>query len=93
MSFEYSLPNKLFDYIHANTAVLASPLVEVKAIVDTYSVGELLKARSPQSVAKQIDAMFEKINSYEFAKAKNDLNWQKEEEVLKTIFSPFLSKA
>lgn len=93
LSFEYSLPNKLFDYIHANTAVLASPLVEVKAIVDTYSVGELLKARNPQSVAKQIDAMFEKINSYEFAKAKNDLNWQKEEEVLKTIFSPFLSKA
>ena len=53
----------------------------------------MLKARNPQSVAKQIDAMFEKINSYEFAKAKNDLNWQKEEEVLKTIFSPFLSKA
>jgi len=93
LSFEYSLPNKLFDYIHAETPVLASPLIEVKRIVENYPVGDLLKDRVPKNVAKQINEMFEKINSYEFVKAKSDLNWENEEKVLKRVFSPFLNKA
>ena len=93
LSFEYSLPNKLFDYIHAQTPVLASPLVEVKHIIERYGIGDLLKDRTPEHVAKQIEEMFEKINTYDFASAKNDLNWQKEEEVLKVVFSSFLDKA
>ncbi|MDA9897955.1 glycosyltransferase [Flavobacteriales bacterium] len=93
LSFEYSLPNKLFDYIHAGTAVLASPLVEVKRIIENNTVGDLLSSREPEMVAKQIVEMHEKINSFEFTKAKKELNWQKEEQVLKGIFMPFLDKA
>jgi len=92
LSFEYSLPNKLFDYIHANTAVLASPLVEVKAVVENYKVGELLNLRTPQNIAKQIEEMAEKLHTYDFVKAKNELSWQLEEEVLKSVFSPFMQK-
>lgn len=92
LSFEYSLPNKLFDYIHANTAVLASPLVEVKAVVENYQVGELLNLRTPQNIAKQIEEIAEKLQSYDFTKAKNELNWQLEEEILKSVFFPFIQK-
>ena len=93
LSFEYSLPNKLFDYIHAETAVLASPLVEVKRIVDAFKVGELLESRAPQQVAMQIQQMTEKIDTYHFEKAKKELNWEKEQQMLKVVFSPFLGKA
>jgi len=93
LSFEYSLPNKLFDYIHAGTAVMASPLVEVKRIIENNTVGDLLSSREPEMVAKQIVEMHEKINSFEFTKARKELNWQKEEQVLKGIFMPFLDKA
>ena len=93
LSFEYSLPNKLFDYIHADTPVLASSLVEVKSIMNHYQIGELIRERTPQSIAKQIEEMFQKISSYDFTKAKKELNWQNESQILEGVFSPFLDKA
>lgn len=92
LSFEYSLPNKLFDYIHASTPVLASPLVEVKALVENYPVGELLKERTPQSIAEQITSIVSNSDAYDFEKAQHELNWQIEEEVLKNVFLPFIQK-
>ena len=93
LSFEYSLPNKLFDYIHADTPVLASSLVEVKGIMNHYQIGELIRERTPQSIAKQIEEMSQNLSSYDFAKAKKELNWQIESQILEGVFSPFLDKA
>ena len=93
LSFEYSLPNKLFDYIHADTPVLASSLVEVKGIMNHYQIGELLGKRTPQSIAKQIEEMSQDLSSYDFAKAKKELNWQNESQILEDVFSSFLDKA
>ena len=56
-SFEYALPNKLFDYIHADLPFVASNLIEVKRIVEAYGVGEIIQERTPQSLAKQIRNM------------------------------------
>jgi hypothetical protein len=92
LSFEYSLPNKLFDYIHAETPVLASPLIEVKKIIDKYKVGELLVDRNPEHIAQQIQAMESKLSAYEFGKAKAELNWKNEEKVLKLVFADFMQK-
>ena len=93
LSFEYSLPNKLFDYIHADTPVLASCLVEVKKIIKNYQIGELIKERTPQGIVKQIKEMSLKHSSYDFSKAKKELNWQNESQILVDIFNPFLDKA
>ena len=93
LSFEYSLPNKLFDYIHADTPVLASSLVEVKGIMNQYQIGELIRERTPQSIAQQIEEMYQNLSSYDFVKAKKELNWQIESQILKGVFSPFLDKA
>ena len=91
LSFEYSLPNKLFDYIHAEIPVLANPLVEVEKIVNQYTVGELIVDRNPEKIAQQIKNMESKKTSYQFAKAKAELNWGNEEKVLKSVFSFFLN--
>ena len=91
LSFEYALPNKLFDYIHAEIPFVTTPLVEVKRVVENYKIGELLKSREPKILAQQIEELFQtEIDIEAYDKAKKELCWQKEEVVLKEVFSPFL---
>ena len=92
LSFKFSLPNKLFDYIHSNTPVMATPLKEVKRIIDYYQVGEFIYERSPEVVANQIKKMSKNIDEYKFSQAKKDLNWQNEFKKIECIFSPLLGK-
>ena len=71
---------------------MVSSLVEVKGIMHHYQIGELIRERTPQSIAKQIDEMSQNLSSYDFAKAKKELNWQNESQILEGVFSPFLDK-
>jgi len=88
LSFTYSLPNKLFDYIHSNLKIIASPLKEVKNVMENYNVGVLLQNRNPEDVAKQIERLYLKEFDREgFINAKQDFNWQKEEVILESIFN------
>lgn len=88
-SFEYALPNKLFDYIHADLPFIASDLIEVRRIVEEYGVGEILQERLPQSLAKQIKKMTV-INSKKYQKAQEQLCWEKEQKVLRNLIAPLL---
>ena len=49
-SLRLSLPNKLFEYLAAGVPVLASPLPEIRAVVD-HGVGLLADPASPAAVA------------------------------------------
>jgi glycosyltransferase involved in cell wall biosynthesis len=59
INYRFSLPNKLFDYIHTNTAVICTPLIEIKRIVDTYSVGKELDVLTVENLAKTINELLE----------------------------------
>jgi hypothetical protein len=72
--------------------VIASPLIEVKKIIEKYKVGELLVDRNPEHIAQQIQIMESKLSKYEFGKAKADLNWKNEEKVLEDVFTVFQDK-
>jgi glycosyltransferase involved in cell wall biosynthesis len=50
-----SLPNKLFDYIHAGIPVVASPMPEVAKIVESHGIGTLIDDFSPASIAAAVD--------------------------------------
>ena len=61
--------------------------------MNQYQIGELIRERTPQSIAKQIEEMYQNLSSYDFVKAKKELNWQIESQILKGVFSLLLDKA
>jgi glycosyltransferase involved in cell wall biosynthesis len=87
LNYKFSLPNKLFDYIHADLPVIASNLIEVKRVISEYKVGLVLSNHEPEEMAKEITAFLQnetlfsqtKINTL---KAKSLLNWEVEKKVL-----------
>jgi glycosyltransferase involved in cell wall biosynthesis len=94
INYRFSLPNKLFDYIHAGIPVLASPLPEIKKIIDQYEIGLLIDNHDPIHIASKIKFMLE-INSKEklkgnLEKAASELNWENEEETLKLVYSKYV---
>ncbi len=95
VNYRYSLPNKVFDYIHAGIPVLASGLVEVRNIVETYQVGAIIPSHEPTEIAHTIKRFFESVDLMELEKrlqsAANELNWEAETDVLDQIYDPLLS--
>jgi glycosyltransferase involved in cell wall biosynthesis len=56
-NYEFSLPNKVFDYMHAGTPILASKLVEIERVIKTHHIGSILSEVSPASIAAAINEL------------------------------------
>jgi glycosyltransferase involved in cell wall biosynthesis len=90
INYKFSLPNKIFDYINAGIAVLASSLVEVKKIVHDYKVGCIVDSHNPKKIAEKINFMIGDVKRLSEWKsnsitASKELNWQSEKEVLRFV--------
>jgi glycosyltransferase involved in cell wall biosynthesis len=94
LNYRYSLPNKIFDYIHANTPILVSRLPELLNIIDTYKIGGRIRNIRPQCIADKINAVISNPSlvvewKKNLVKAQKELNWDLEEKkylkFLKTI--------
>lgn len=57
LNYRFSLPNKLFDYLHAGIPVLATDLPEVAAIVRQYDAGVVLAHAEPAAIAAAVRAL------------------------------------
>jgi glycosyltransferase involved in cell wall biosynthesis len=93
-NYRYSLPNKLFDYIHAGIPVLASSLVEIKRIIDKYQIGMTLNSHEPIDIANSIKDALSDENRMEKWKenlkfAASDLNWEVEKQKLIAVFKSY----
>ncbi len=86
LNYRYALPNKVFDYLHANIPVIIADLPEMRALIEKYSIGEILTERSPEVLAKIIKQMTTKSYKKELAMAKEKLNWSEEKKKLTSIF-------
>ena len=53
-NYEFSLPNKVFDYMHAGIPILASKLVEIERLITTHQIGSILTEVSPDAIASAI---------------------------------------
>jgi glycosyltransferase involved in cell wall biosynthesis len=91
LSFKYSLPNKLFDYIHAEIPIVAGNLPEITRIIKEHKVGVIIDDYSPEKIALAIknllndEALLSEIKVNQ-QKAKEILCWEKESKKLDNYF-------
>ncbi len=89
LSYYYSLPNRVFDFMQAGVPLLATNFPEIENIVGKYETGILTNRHDPQSLEKIINAMLEKGKPEYSARLKelsNEFCWEKEEKILLEIF-------
>lgn len=94
LNYRFSLPNKLFDYIHAGVPVLASPMVEIKKVIDQYQVGETIESHDPEAIAAKIEDMLSDKDRMTFYRsncntAAKVLNWETEQKILIEILKKY----
>lgn len=90
-NYKYSLPNKVFDYIHTKTALVASNILEVSNIVKRHEVGLVIHKVSSEAISNAINSLIDKKHRLEqykenCSKASDTENWEKEVDTLKNIY-------
>lgn len=91
LNYKFSLPNKLFDYIHAGVPVLVSNLPEVCRIVEHYDIGRIVYDHDPLKIAEAIHQMLDELQggktwASNLEKAAGELNWNTERKILMDLF-------
>ena len=90
LNYRFALPNKLFDYIQANTAVICSNLIEIQKIVEKYEIGISIETISPEAIAETINGLLEnkeKLLAFQenCKQAAEVENWENEKTKLKDL--------
>jgi glycosyltransferase involved in cell wall biosynthesis len=90
INYRYSLPNKIFDYAMAGTAILAGDLPEVGKVIREFNLGQLCAEISPECIVQKVNQMLdnpEQLKAYEKAGKEfaEVVNWQQE-------FQPVLTR-
>jgi hypothetical protein len=72
INFNYAntLPNKLFDFIQARLAIAIGPTPEMASLVNTYNLGVVSNAFSPQSLAEKLNSLT--VEEISFCKSQSD---------------------
>ena len=93
LSYFYSMPNKVSDYIQARVPVVVSNFPEMGKVIDRFQVGE--KINSHNELAEKVNIVLERGKTfYEDAlnKAATELCWEKEEPKILALFRKVTQK-
>lgn len=82
LSYLYSLPNKISDYIQARVPIITSNFPEMRRIVNKYNVGEIIDNHSEEELFLKISKVLQNGKEYylkALQSASQELIWEKEE--------------
>lgn len=90
----FSLPNKVFEYIRAETPLIVSNLPERARIVNQYGVGIVLEDMKTEAIVEALQTMVNDKEKYREFKnncmiASKQLTWENEEKILEDIYLKF----
>ncbi len=90
-NYKFSLPNKVFDYMHAGTPIVATDILEVARVIRQHDIGEILEEFTPKNLATTINAVLRSQERMEemksnCTKAAEIENWEHETQVLQSIY-------
>lgn len=91
LNLQYSLPNKIFEYIRAYIPVITSDLPERRKIIDKYEIGKIVEDFQPKTIARAVNEMINDKKQYQVYKenckiAAQKLTWENEEKILEEIY-------
>lgn len=90
-NYRFSLPNKLFDYIHAGLPVIGSEVLEVARIIRKYKIGAVIVSHKAEHIAQAVTTVKNNSGNYfreGLLNASNDAQWQNELLILKKALEP-----
>lgn len=94
LSYYYTLPSKLFEYIAAGLPMVGSDFPEIRRIIDTYAIGDTFDSSDPKDIARAIRHVIDDPLRYQrfrenAQKASLELTWHQEKEKLIALYSSF----
>lgn len=95
LNYRFSLPNKLFDYIHAGIPIIASSLPEIKKIIEQYNIGDFIPSHDPEQIAQKMNNIIQNkailaVWKKNLNLAVQDLSWENEEHILKQVYGKYV---
>ena len=95
LSYEYSLPNKLFESIHAGQAIVACDLPDTAELVNAFGVGVTFPTGDVEALAAAIEAVLRDPEAYQEASvnASRELTWENEFEKLSNLYDRIAPRA
>lgn len=92
INYRFSLPNKLFDYLHSGVPVVVSPVVEVARIVRQYGVGEVVTPEDIVGLRTAIASVGGDRQRFAegLKKAQGELTWERESAPLRAFYQELL---
>ena len=95
LNHDYSLPNKLFEYIQADVPILVSALTERRRLVEQYGVGLVVESLDPGHVAEAVMRLMGTPELYLRCRrncrvAAEELCWEHEEARLGDVYIPII---
>ena len=86
---EMAMPNKLFEYLHADLPIVVSDVAEMKRFVEFHNVGQVFKAENVESCANAISACLKNKEKYQTnitLDLKTEYSWQRQEQKLGEVY-------
>lgn len=98
LSYRYSLPNRLADFVQAGVPVLATGFPEIARLEEGYGVGRTTLTENPETLAEEVEktlVWWKELGPDEqlkrMTKAREELSWEKEKKkiinAIDTIFN------